>query len=297
MLNKMMRTYCVAAFMLLLLCAGMMWRFSGHQVVSARSLPETPSIGTLDASTQSKALDDYGRLPISFEANLGQVNGQVKFLSRGSGYTLFLTQQSAVLALSGNSAANEADASQDNPDSVSDVVRMQLVGANSAARVSGIDEQPGRTNYLVGNDPSQWRTNVANYSRVKYASVYPGVDLVYYGNHRQLEYDFVVAPGGDPAAISLDLHTDSAEKKSHPLQVAANGDLVVDAAGRQIRFSKPLIYQPVNADARRAIDGRWVIKDKTRVGFEVASYDESKPLIIDTALNYSTYLGGSLFNP
>ena len=298
MINKTMRTYCAAAFMLLLLCVGIIWHFSTQNLPSARILPVSESVRKPDAAKQAKALENYGNLPISFEANQGQVSGQVKFLSRGSGYTLFLTEQSAVLALSGNSSASDAGAPQHEPaNAYSDVVRMRLVGANPAARVSGVEEQPGKTNYIVGNDPTQWRTNVANYSRVKYESVYPGVDLVYYGNQRQLEYDFVVAPGADPAPISLDLQTDSAQGNSRSLHVATNGDLVVAAAGREVRFSKPLIYQPVDADARHTIDGRWVITDKTRVGFEVASYDTSKPLIIDPALNYSTYLGGSLFNP
>jgi len=145
--------------------------------------------------------ETYGKLPLSFEANAGQTDAKVKFLSRGSGYSLFLTDSEAVLTLTKNSkstalAAKNA-ASSPKPNTQSAVVRMKLVGANPRTSVAGRDELPGNVNYFIGNDPTKWRTNVPTYAKVDFKDVYPGIDLTYYGHQRRLEYDFVVAPGAD----------------------------------------------------------------------------------------------------
>jgi len=264
-----------------------------------------------DAPNQAEFLAHYSELPLSFESNEGQVDQRVKFLSRGVGYTLFLTGDEAVLSLraAGESAKNQVERSAELRSGVTEnertaTVRTKLVGANPAARVSGIDEQAGKSNYFVGNDPTKWRTNVPNYSSVRYKDAYPGVDLVYYGNQRQLEYDLVVAPGAEPQAILLDITADGRK----PLRVANNGDLVVITAVGEVRFRKPTIYQPEGnsdwpanasyaAGARRTVDGRWVRRGASRVGFEIGAYDKRQPLVIDPALYYSTYVGGTLFNP
>jgi hypothetical protein len=146
----------------------------------------------------------YGQIPLSFEANQGQTDPQVNFLARGSGYALFLTPTEAVLSLQ------------------KDVLRMQLVGANANPRVAGVDPQATTSNYFVGNDPSYWRTNVANYGKVEYQAVYPGIDLVYYGNQRQLEYDFVVGPGANPGVIQLSF------QGAQNLTLDAQGDSELD---------------------------------------------------------------------
>ena len=126
----------------------------------------------------------YGQLPLAFEPNQGQTDAQVKYLARGDGYALFLTGSGAVLKLGGA------------------VVRMRLAGANAHARARGLDRLPGKSHYFTGNNPAQWRTNIAQYARVWFEEVYPGISLVYYGTQRQLEYDFVVAPGADPGGSS-----------------------------------------------------------------------------------------------
>jgi Beta-propeller repeat/Abnormal spindle-like microcephaly-assoc'd, ASPM-SPD-2-Hydin len=270
------------------------------------SVAATPA--KLDAANQAEVVARYGELPLSFESNQGQVDEHVKFLSRGIGYTLFLTADEAVLSLRGTSGVAKDHAGRSaelsTEDESSALLRMKLVGANPSATVSGIDEQAGKSNYFVGNDPAKWRTNVTNYSSVRYKNAYPGVDLVYYGNHRQLEYDLVVAPDADPGAILLDIAADG----RRPLRVAANGDLVVNTAVGEVRFRKPTIYQPEgNSEqsstvpypitARHSVDGRWVRKGKSQVGFEIGAYDKRQPLIIDPALYYSTFVGGTLFNP
>src|ERR1039458_2173214 len=134
-------------------------------------------------------------VPLNFEANQGQTDSRVKFLSRGDGYSLFLTSHEAVFTLRPPAGAKGRPT----------VFRMELRGANRAARVTGADKLAGVANYYVGNEPSKWRSGITTYGKVKYQGIYPGVDAVFYGNQRQLEYDFVVAPGADPRQISLGL--------------------------------------------------------------------------------------------
>jgi hypothetical protein len=164
---------------------------------------------------------------------------------------------------------------------------MKLVGANPEPQVMGLDELPGKVNYFLGNDPTKWRTDVPTYAKVRYKDIYPGVDLVYYGNQRQLEYDFIVAPGADPTAVTLAFQ--GAEK----LDIDAQGDLRLRLAGGDLRLHKPRIYQQVNG-TRHEIPGGYVLNPKAQVvRFQLGPYDPGQPLIIDPVLSYSTYLGGS----
>ena len=164
---------------------------------------------TPDLAAHAQVKERYGNLPLSFEANHGQSDSSVKFLSRGSGFSLFLTSNQAVLALSQSEADESRKASRVARAAVrarhrkSAVVRMTLVNANPQSQAAGLEELPGTSNYFIGNDPERWRTNVPAYAKVAYRDVYPGVDLVYYGTRQDLEYDFVLAPGADPAAITL----------------------------------------------------------------------------------------------
>jgi hypothetical protein len=253
-------------------------------------------------TVKTQRLATYGRLPLSFEANQGQTDAQVKFLSRGRGYSLFLTPNEAVLVLrkaegARQQASEKTDSALSTQNSeLSSVVRMKLAGANPQPRVVGLSELPGKVNYFIGNDPAKWRTNVPTYAKVKYAGVYPGVDAVYYGNQGQLEYDLIVAPGTDPKTIALAF--EGAEK----LELDEKGDLVLQIAGGELRLRKPLVYQEIGG-VRKEISAAYVLDPNPKskianpksasVGFQVASYDASKPLIIDPVLVYSTYLGGT----
>src|SRR5262245_44724759 len=218
-------------------------------------------------------MERYGKLPLHFEANTGQTNHEVKFLSRGRGYSVFLTSTEAVLAL--KTASTPAPA----------VVTMRLVGAKPG-RITGVEELPGKANYFIGNDPTKWRANVPTYAKVHYENVYRGIDLIYYGNERQLEYDFIVHPGADPRHIRLTF------QGADRLEVDARGDLVMHTAAGEIHQRKPVIYQEVDG-VRHEIQGGYVLKGPRRVGFQVAAFDPSRPLIIDPTLVYSTFLGGS----
>ncbi len=218
--------------------------------------------------TQLKVEESYGKLPLSFEANRGQTDERVNFLARGPGYSLFLTSGEAVLALDGSA------------------VRMRLVGANPQPQVSGREQLPGVINYFTGDDSTKWQTNVPTFARVQYQGVYPGVNLIYYGNQGQLEYDFVIAPGVDPNVIALDFEGADA------LEVSDEGDLVLYTANEEIQMHKPVVYQEVKG-VRREISGGYVLKSDHQVGFQFGAYDPARTLVIDPVLSYSTYLGGS----
>ena len=162
---------------------------------------EDRTLLSLAGASNDQILQAYGQIPLSFEVNQGQTADEVDFLSQGSGYTLFLTPSETVLSL--QKAAPAAGDGAEAPDSV--VLRSRFVGANPQPQVVGLDPLAGTSNYFVGSDPSQWHTDIANYGQVEYQNLYPGVDLVFYGNQRQLEYDYVVAPGADPGVIKLAL--------------------------------------------------------------------------------------------
>ena len=158
-----------------------------------------------DEPTLLRANEAYGKLPLSFEMNQGQTDAQVKFLSRGAGYNLFLTSTEAVLSLQQSRGAGGSQVSRDKASvrATNDVLRMKLVGANPTPRIEGSDQLPGKSNYFIGNNPKNWRVNVSTFARVHYREVYPGVDVAYYGNQRKLETDFIVAPGTNPGVIAL----------------------------------------------------------------------------------------------
>lgn len=241
---------------------------------------------------QSRINEAYGRVPLHFEANHGQTDDRVKFLTRGRGYTMFLTQTEAVLTLSHEESPEAKDPRSigRHPEPLRSesrsVLRMTFAGGNPIPRVVGQEKLPGKANYFIGKDPAAWRVNVPTYARVRYDNLFPGIDLVYYGNQRALEYDFVVQPGADPTHIGL--RFEGADK----IEVDAQGDLVLHAAAGAIRQRKPLIYQEVDG-VRREISGGYVLAAKDTVGFEVAAYDATRPLVIDPVLFYSTFLGGS----
>ncbi|MEO8433995.1 MAG: PQQ-dependent sugar dehydrogenase [Pyrinomonadaceae bacterium] len=241
----------------------------------AGSLPEDKSARReASAALTSEAkvrLDQLtSRLPLSFEANQGQADQRVKFLCRTGGYSLFLTSAEAVIG----SAQGRSG------------MTLKLRGANPNAGVKGIEQLPERRNYLIGNNPSKWQTDVPTFRKVVYDEIYPGIRLTYYGNQKQLEYDFELAPGADSRAIRLafDAHV-------RP-RISVEGDLVLQTASGELRQQEPVVYQEINGQ-RRLIEGRYALRGKREVGFEIGSYDRTVPLVIDPTLAYSTYLGGS----
>ncbi len=230
----------------------------------------------------TEAPNAYGQIPLSFEAH-----DDARFIARGAGYSIRLGANEAIMRLRVEDRGSPSP-SRRSARSIpqSSVLRMKLLNADRAAHAEALEPLAGKINYLLGADPRAWRVNLPTYARVRYASVYPGIDLVYYGNQRQLEYDFVVAPGADPRAIGLGF--EGAER----VEVDAQGDLVLRTAGGEVRQHKPVIYQEVNGE-RKEIAGGYVIAGVSRVCFQIGDYDASRPLVIDPVLVYSTYLGGS----
>ena len=247
----------------------------------------------VSAARASAARVAYERLPLAFESNRGQTDSRVKFLARGAGYTLFLTRRESVLSLrepashakAPNAVAGRGGRSAPAPASFA-TVRMRLAGANPRPRLVGLGGLPGATNYLTGRDPKAWHTHVPSYASVLSRDVYPRVDLLYHGHQAQLEYDFRVEPGGDPRRITL------AFSGARALWLDQAGNLVLNTAAGVLRQDSPLVYQQLGGH-RHPVFGRFVLRSGHRVSFRLGSYDRSRPLVIDPALVYSTYLGGA----
>ncbi len=213
-------------------------------------------------------------LPLSFEANQGQADQQVKYLARGQGYTLFLTPGAAVLGLRSEGAGNPTE-----------WLRLVLQGAATAPAITGEEQLPGQSHYFVGNNPAQWRTNIPTFSRIRYQQVYPGVDLIYYGRQGQLENDFELTPGTNPKMISWRL------EGADGIRVNSTGDLVLTMGGSEVRLQQPRAYQ-LDGQQQREIPIRYRVHGQ-KVGFALGQYNRRQKLVIDPVLAYSTYLGGS----
>ena len=256
---------------------------------------QTPGAASKPATSapESSVAPKPIHLPLFFEANRGQADSQVQFMARGKGYTLLLTptetfleeSQTQVSARSGafGPFQNQLIATKASHGSA---IRMQLVGANSAPAMTGLEPLPGKVNYLIGNDPSKWQTQVPLYSQARTEQVYPGVDLLFHGDERQLEYDFVVAPGADPSKIAFRIGG------AARMKINAHGDLVLHGTDSDFVMHKPVIYQTIAAE-RRPIEGTFVKKRKNEVAFRLGPYDHSQELVIDPAIGFSSFLGGA----
>lgn len=223
---------------------------------------------SLNKTQDQHALEFYGKLPIVFEPNQGQLGGETMFLTHESGFTV-LFQQDSVEFFSGR---------EQTP------VTLRLGHTSLPSPIAGEDLQEGRTNYLIGNDPSKWHTGIPNYRKIHYSHIYPGIDLSFYGNGQHLEHDFTVAPGSDPRQIQLSLDGPGKLKKGHDGQVSfktKEGFLV---------FASPVAYQEVGKD-RKLVKASFVARGN-KLSFKVGDYDKSLPLVIDPVLVYSTYMGG-----
>jgi len=204
---------------------------------------------------------------VRFDANRGQSEPEVRFMSRGRDYSLALASDHIAVGLQGS------------------VVRMRPVGANAGASVEGESPQPGLANYLIGADRSKWTTGVPGYGKVRYREIYPGIDLVFYGGKGRLEYDFVVRPGADPKIIEM------AVEGGRKMTLNARGDLAIKTPTGSLHQQKPKLYQ-LEGGRKRAVRGGFIVR-KGSFSFRVGAYDRSKPLVIDPILEFSTQLGGA----
>ncbi|MGA8030307.1 MAG: SBBP repeat-containing protein [Bryobacteraceae bacterium] len=211
---------------------------------------------------------------LSFETNEGQAGAGVKFLARSSGSTLFFSDTGVVFALS--------KLKEEPPV----VCRMRLVGADRAVHAQGTNPTPGKINYFIGNDARDWHRDIFTYAGVTYEHMYRGIDLTFYGNQHQVEYDYVVAPHADAGVIRLGF-------PGSKLQIDSNGDLIAGVGSRKMRFHRPTVYQPLQSGSRESVEGRYSLLRGNLVGFVIAPYDHARSLVIDPVITYSTYLGGS----
>ena len=251
--------------------------------------PPKPNLAQHELAATSDAL------ALNFELNQGQTHKRVKFLARSEGYVLFLTPTEAVMALDNPVAHrrgkddSDFDSSKEKAKPPRSIVRMKLRGANPKPEIEGLDQLATRSNYFTGSDPTAWRTDVPNYARVRYAEVYPGIDLVYYGSQRRLEYDFIVAPGSDPGIIEIGFGG------IQDFEISRTGELLLHTPVGDMRQSKPVAYQELNG-VREEVAVNYIPLGTGRIGFQLGDYDPSRQLVIDPVLVYSTYLGGSGFD-
>lgn len=227
-------------------------------------------------------------LPLSFEPNLGQFDPEISFQVRGGGCAIALSPTRATFIWGERQWPQENSSGRRHlpPAAASRVMQLDLVGARSAADGTGEGQLPGIVNYLLGNDAAAWKTGIPTYERARFREVYPGIDLVYYGNQSQLEYDFVVAAGARPDQISLRFSGADA------VSVEASGELALKIGDRQIRWRVPVAYQEING-IRSPVSAAYRKLSEDHVGFVLGEYDVARPLVIDPLLVYSTYLGGN----
>lgn len=251
---------------------------------NAVSAPEVASAAHREL--QARAHSILTGLPLIFEPNLGQGNldpadARARFVTHGSGYSMVLGSDGVILSL----VSRTRSANSSSAESRVQTLQMKLAGANPNPGLTAVDPLPGKSNYFIGNNPAKWRTGVPQFARVRYENVYPGINLVFYGNDGHLEYDFQVAPGVNPSQAELEF---SGAKK-----LELKGDsLLIRGENGIVRLDAPKVYQEVDG-RRQPVEGAFVLRAENRVGFAVGAYDHSRELVIDPILNFSTYFGGS----
>jgi len=251
----------------------------GVLIISA-SILQTPD---LTAGQLSKASGGFANLPLYFEANEGQADNPARFIARNSQGIFYLGPNEVVITLRDSNTGHAQ--SLEARDFSRKSLRFQFIGGCAQARMTGAGQLRGEVNYLIGSDPSKWRKGVPTFASVEVAEAYPGINLILYGNQRQLEYDFVVGPGVDPAAIAIQV------EGTEQMQIDERGDLLLKVGENVIRQKRPILYQ-MQEGRKREIEGRYKLRDSNIIAFEIGSYDPALPLIIDPVLAYSTFIGG-----
>jgi len=262
-------------------------------------------------ATRARINASFAALPLAFEANEGQTDSQVKYMARGSGYTLFLTSGDAVLSFASSSSSSVQSRPKEmmqrrllgysrethrlirrnqprarHTASSMAALRMHVVGGQWDAQIVGSGQLSAKANYIIGNNPSKWHREVPRYARVSYHDVYPGIDLTYHGQQKQLEFDFAVAPGSTPDPIQLSFSGASR------IRTDTAGNLALSSSAGDLTLNKPVAYQERNG-IRQLVDARFVLSANHQVGFQLGTYDRTRELVIDPSLSYATYLGGT----
>jgi hypothetical protein len=242
----------------------------GTSALSAQVLSDSSSVEAL-----------VNQIPLVFEPNRGQVSGDVRFLSRGSTYAVLLSPDKTVLVLYPNPVSGDPG-KLPQPSTVT----LELAESNRQVSPEGLDALPGKSNYFIGKEPAKWIAGIPQYGRVEFKSIYAGIDLVYYGKDGKLEYDFVLSPGADPRTLRFRV------KGAKTIELSGEGNLSLEASDGTIELRKPVIYQEVKG-VRQTIAGDFALRSDDEIGFNVGTYDVSKPLVIDPVLSYSTLIGAN----
>ncbi len=255
--------------------------FTGANTDSADLTSLYPN-GAKSRDPKATSFPGYGAIPLHFEPNVGQAGEQVRYFARARNYEFFLTKNGAIVHLRERKGIKGRAGSE--------FIEMKIVGASERAQPLAENMLEGSTNYIIGNDPRNWKTKVPNYGRVRYKEVYEGVDTVFYGDQENIEYDFVIAPHA--AAERIAVGYEGVDK----VYVNEAGELVVVSNGMTLRQKKPIAYQQVGGE-RVEIPVQYEMisapNSKDTIGFKLGEYDRSRELVIDPVLSFSTYLGGN----
>ncbi len=247
--------------------------------------PTAVTAASVSGPDQQAILARYGELPLMFEKNAGQTDRQVDFLVRGHGYQVFLTPAGVAIKVAARRKGAIDSGAADAVNAAA--VHLRWRGARADVQASGIDEMTSKANYFRGGDAAQHLSDISTFGRVRYAGLYPGIDLVYYGTQGQLEYDLIVAPGADPRQVRF------AVDGALGTELDLLGDLVVRTAAGNVSLHRPVVYQTIKGQ-RKNVPARYVHSGENDFGVSLAAYDKKAPLIIDPVLSYGTFLGGKL---
>lgn len=253
----------------------------------ANLIPRSHSEGEIEAKP-SAIQGLYDNLPLYFEPNQGQTNERISFLYHGHGYNLYLVPTEIVIVLTPGEHRRQPNLSNSKKaeNIQKDIVSVSFIGADPTARIKGVGKLRSQSHYLIGKNPEKWRRNLPHYEKVLYEGLYSGIDVAYYGNQRQLEYDFIVAPGASPEAIAMEI------KGARRVSIDDSGSLVLATDAGDLVMRAPTIYQEKGIE-RKKVEGGYLLRGKNIIGFQVAEYDKNKPLTIDPVLRFSTYFGGT----
>lgn len=233
-------------------------------------------------SNVNKLTKQNNKLLLNFEKNIGQVDNNIDFIIHSNASIMFLSATKLNFIFDQANSNNNLNDKKNNTKLDSQLT-MELVNANSNAKTIALEKSVTTTNYLINNKS---QINIENFTKIKYESIYKGIDIIYYGNEKQLEYDFIVAPNANPNLIKL------AFSEATNLIINQQGDLIINVNGQIIYQKKPDIYQYINGN-KKSIKGNYKLSESNQISFQIGDYDSTKALVIDPVIGYSTFLGGT----
>jgi len=256
------------------------------------------STNIISSASSELTVSQLGKMPMAFTENQGQWDEKIKFRADAGGATMWFTGVGAYYQFTRSVSKDEplgpVDPMYEQLDREPEqyetmMIKASFVGANPDPQMVGDEIMEYKCNYFIGNESDKWRTDVPNYQAVIYEQVYDGIDLKYYGNGKQMEYDFIVSPGADYSQIKIEY------EGTKSVSVNVDGELVVETEWGEVVEQKPIVYQ-IEDERRIPVDGIYSLQGNNSFGFKINNYNPSLPLIIDPVLSYSTYFGGGNYD-